>query len=68
VLWAAIQSLAACRDAGALKVVVYTGDVGTPPESILAKARERFGLELPPHDLDLEFVYVTRRRLLEAAL
>ena len=48
-----------------LRVVVYTGDVGTPPQAILDKARERFGLTLPP-ELDLEFVFVQRRHLLEA--
>lgn len=52
-------------NAGQLKVVVYTGDIGKTPEAILDKAQERFGLTLS-QDLDLEFVYVDGRSMLEA--
>ena len=65
VLWCAIQSLASMPSAAQLKVVVYTGDIGTPPEAILDKVKSRFGLTLPA-ELDLEFVYVQGRHLLEA--
>ena len=64
-LWCAIQSLGSMPHAQQLRVVVYSGDVDTPPQAILDKARERFGVALPP-ELDLEFVFVRQRHLLEA--
>jgi len=66
VLWCAIAALASHRQRSRLRVVVYSGDVGVPPDDIVRRACERFGIVVPA-DLALEFVFVTRRHLLEGA-
>jgi alpha-1,2-mannosyltransferase len=65
VLWCALQTLASVRDPRHLRVVIYTGDVGVSHEAFLAQARDRFGVDIP--DLQLRFVYVHNRHLLEAS-
>jgi glycosyltransferase involved in cell wall biosynthesis len=66
VLWCAIAALAGTRDVRNLKVVVYCGDdpSKTSVDSSLEDARRRFGITIPP-ELDVEFVFVKRRHLLE---
>ena len=65
-LWCAIAALAGARDSRGLKVVVYCGDrpEDWSVDAAVADAARRFGLVIP-RELDLEFVYVTQRHLLE---
>lgn len=66
VLWCAIAALAGARDVRNLKVVVYCGDdpSKTSVDSALEDAKKRFGITIPT-ELDVEFVFVRRRHLLE---
>eukprot|EP00937_MAST-01D_sp_MAST-1D-sp2_P002118 g2118.t1 len=83
VLWCALRALEDMAGAGErgrqLRAVIYTGDVGVPSHAILARAKERFGVELGAakaasaggggkneSKLQIEFVTVTGRALLEA--
>jgi hypothetical protein len=68
VLWCAVQALqgAGAVDRAGFRMVVYTGDRDVTAAAALARAQERFGIKMPD-DLDLEFVYVGGRSLLEAS-
>ena len=44
----------------AVKILVYTGDTDAAPDMILAKARDRFNMQIP--DTNLQFVYLHKRR------
>jgi hypothetical protein len=44
----------------AARILVYTGDTDAAPDMILAKARDRFNMQIP--DTNLEFVYLHKRR------
>ena len=46
----------------AARILVYTGDTDAAPDMILAKARDRFNMQIP--DTNLEFVYLHKRRYL----
>jgi len=64
VLWCAVRALHARYPAA--KCVIFTGDTDAAPDQILSRARERFDMEIP--EKGLEFVYLSRRRYLEAAM
>ncbi len=51
----------------AAKYVVYTGDVDAAPDQILSRVRSRFNVD-GVSEADVEFVYLHRRRAVEAAL
>ncbi|OWM69940.1 GDP-Man:Man(3)GlcNAc(2)-PP-Dol alpha-1,2-mannosyltransferase [Punica granatum] len=62
VLWCAVKAVQEeCPD---LRCVVYTGDRGTSPSSLMARAADRFGVELlsPP-----QVVHLRTRKLVEAS-
>ena len=44
----------------AAKIVIYTGDVDAAPDMILAKARDRFNMNIS--DRNLHFIYLHKRR------
>ena len=44
----------------AAKIIIYTGDTDAAPDMILAKARDRFNMQIP--DTNLQFVYLHKRR------
>ncbi|CAI5444053.1 unnamed protein product [Caenorhabditis angaria] len=64
VLWAAIRAMQ--KSHPNYKYYVYSGDFDANKEEILLKARQRFGIELDPENV--EFVYLYSRRLVEADL
>lgn len=64
-LWCAVQAMHDAPDRANFRMIIYTGDTGSSAE-MLARARERFDLTMPD-DIDLEFVHVTGRGLLEAS-
>lgn len=61
VLWCGIRSLQ--RRYEFVQCVVYTGDTEASPEQILARAKDRFNIEL---DRPVDFVYLNKRRWVEA--
>ena len=61
VLWCALKTLE--RDAGNIHCVIYTGDSASG-EAILAKANDRFGIDLS--GMPIEFVRLSRRHWIEA--
>ena len=63
VLWCAIRAIQ--KRFPAIKIVIYTGDVNSAPDQIITRARERFNLELPNTN-QLEFIYLHRRKWVEA--
>lgn len=65
VLWCAIRTMQK-RIKQDYKYIVFTGDQEASKEQILLKARQRFGIELDPNNI--EFVYLRFRRLVEADL
>ena len=48
----------------AAKIIIYTGDVDAAPDMILNKARDRFNMDIS--DRNLQFVYLHKRRYVEA--
>jgi alpha-1,2-mannosyltransferase len=64
VLWCGIRAIQ--KRFPAAKIVVYTGDVDAAPDQILLRAKERFNLDLP-NPKKLEFVYLHRRKWVEAS-
>jgi len=63
VLWCAIKALRR-RFPSSAKFVVYTGDLQSAPDQILKRAASRFQIELT--EKDVEFVYLHKRRWVEA--
>ena len=64
VLWVGLQAIR--RKFPAAKLVVYTGDVGSAPDQIIARAKSRFNLEIDNENL--EFIYLHRRKWVEAEM
>ncbi|CAB3402248.1 unnamed protein product [Caenorhabditis bovis] len=64
VLWCALRTMQ--NKFPAYKYYVYSGDLDATKEQILLKARQRFGIELDP--TNVEFVPLYLRRLVEADL
>jgi len=62
VLWCAVRAVQTRYPA--VKILVYTGDTDAAPDMILAKARDRFNMQIP--NANLEFVYLHKRRYVEA--
>jgi len=62
VLWCAVRAVQVRYPA--VKILVYTGDTDAAPDMILAKARDRFNMQIP--DTNLQFVYLHKRRYVEA--
>lgn len=62
VLWCAVRAVQVRYPAA--RILVYTGDTDAAPDMILAKARDRFNMQIP--DTNLEFVYLHKRRYVEA--
>lgn len=62
VLWAAIRTMQ--KKFPDHRYFVYSGDVEATKEQILLKARQRFGIELDP--ANVQFVYLRFRSLVEA--
>ena len=62
VLWSAVKVTQTRYPA--VKIVIYTGDTEAAPDMILAKARDRFNMNIS--DLNLSFVYLHKRRFVEA--
>ncbi|KAF1760466.1 hypothetical protein GCK72_008715 [Caenorhabditis remanei] len=62
VLWAAIRTMQ--KKYPTHKYYVYSGDTDATKEQILLKARQRFGIELDP--TNIEFIYLNWRSLVEA--
>ena len=60
VLWCAVRAVQTRYPA--VKILVYTGDTDAAPDMILAKARDRFNMQIP--NANLEFVYLHKRRYL----
>ena len=48
----------------AARIVIYTGDTEAAPDMILTKARDRFNMNIT--DRNLEFIYLHKRRFVEA--
>jgi alpha-1,2-mannosyltransferase len=67
VLWCALRALGELHKKTPLSIVVYTGDTDQKPEAILARAMDRFGVELSS-DLPVRFEYLKQRDLLEASM
>jgi len=64
VLWCAVRAIH--KRYPAATCIIYTGDTDAAPDQILAKARERFDMEIP--DTRLQFVYLHKRRYVEAEM
>uniref|UniRef100_A0A1B0D6I2 GDP-Man:Man(3)GlcNAc(2)-PP-Dol alpha-1,2-mannosyltransferase n=1 Tax=Phlebotomus papatasi TaxID=29031 RepID=A0A1B0D6I2_PHLPP len=62
VLWCAVRCL--LKKYSDVKVVIYTGDVGISPRDILKKAKNTFNVSV--QEKDVEFVYLHRRKWVEA--
>ena len=58
VLWSAVKVTQTRYPA--VKIVIYTGDTDAAPDMILAKARDRFNMNIS--DSNLSFVYLHKRR------
>lgn len=65
VLWCAIRAIQ--KRFPAAKIYVYTGDVDAAPDQIIARAKQRFNLDLSSAN-QLEFVYLHRRKWVEAEM
>uniref|UniRef100_A0A1L8E440 GDP-Man:Man(3)GlcNAc(2)-PP-Dol alpha-1,2-mannosyltransferase n=2 Tax=Nyssomyia neivai TaxID=330878 RepID=A0A1L8E440_9DIPT len=63
VLWCAVRCLLKKYPNG--KIVIYTGDVGVTPRDILKKAKNTFNVSV--QEKEVEFVYVHRRKWVEAS-
>mmetsp|Transcript_66659 Transcript_66659/g.124448 ORF Transcript_66659/g.124448 Transcript_66659/m.124448 type:complete len:509 (-) Transcript_66659:64-1590(-) len=63
VLWCAIQAV--FENYPEARVVIFTGDTNVSPAQIVEQARGRFGVEVP--EQQIEFIVLTRRRLVEAS-
>lgn len=61
-MWVAVRALQNRYDD--IKIIVYTGDVDTNKENILRKARNTFNVMVNADNID--FVFLTRRRWIEA--
>ncbi|CAN0343896.1 unnamed protein product [Ectocarpus fasciculatus] len=70
VLWRAVHTLSRLsNDLGTpLHVLIYTGDVDIKPEDILSRVARQFDISVDPAALPVSFVYLRRRRLLDASL
>jgi len=62
VLWQAVKVTQTRYPAA--KIIIYTGDVDAAPDMILNKARDRFNMDIS--DRNLQFVYLHKRRYVEA--
>jgi len=62
VLWSAVKVTQTRYPA--VKILIYTGDTDAAPDMILAKARDRFNMNIS--DNNLSFVYLHKRRFVEA--
>lgn len=62
VLWCAVRAIHARYPAA--KCIIYTGDTDAAPDQILSRARDRFDMDIPCDRL--EFVYLAKRRYVEA--
>ena len=58
VLWCAVRAVQVRYPAA--RILIYTGDTEAAPDMILAKARDRFNMQIP--DTNLQFVYLHKRR------
>ena len=58
VLWSAVKVTQTRYPA--VKIVIYTGDTEAAPDMILAKARDRFNMDIS--ERNLSFVYLHKRR------
>jgi len=63
VLWCAIKAMSK-RYPKSCKFIVYTGDIGSAPDQILARAKARFQIDLS--EVKVEFVYLHQRMWVEA--
>ena len=63
VLWCAIKAMSK-RYPKSCKFVVYTGDIGSAPDQMLARAKARFQIDLS--EVKVEFVYLHQRMWVEA--
>ena len=63
VLWCAVKATLARYPAAT--ITIYTGDTEAAPDMILAKAKDRFNMELKTDNI--HFVYLHRRGWVEAA-
>uniref|UniRef100_A0A1B0CM92 ALG11 mannosyltransferase N-terminal domain-containing protein n=1 Tax=Lutzomyia longipalpis TaxID=7200 RepID=A0A1B0CM92_LUTLO len=63
VLWCAVRCL--LKKYPACKIIIYTGDIGVTPRDILKKAKNTFNVSV--QEKDVEFVYLYRRKWVEAA-
>lgn len=70
VLWRAVHTLSRLSDdlRTPLHVLIYTGDVDIKPEDILSRVARHFDISVDPAALPVSFVYLRRRRLLDARL
>ncbi|CAB1114366.1 GT4 [Ectocarpus sp. CCAP 1310/34] len=70
VLWRAVHTLSRLSDdiGTPLHVLIYTGDVDIKPEDILSRVARHFDISVDPAALPVSFVYLRRRRLLDASL
>lgn len=70
VLWRAVRAVAELSKdlEHPLHVLIYTGDVGIPPEDILSGVSRQFDISIEPAALPVSFVYVRGRPLLDAGL
>ncbi|XP_067645074.1 GDP-Man:Man(3)GlcNAc(2)-PP-Dol alpha-1,2-mannosyltransferase isoform X2 [Eurosta solidaginis] len=64
VLWCAVRALQAKYDN--IKIVIYTGDIDSSPNSIMEKVQETFNINIDKQNTS--FVYLKRRLLVEAKL
>jgi len=62
VLWCGIRAIQ--RRFPAEKIVIFTGDINSAPDQIIAKAQQRFNIEINKENL--EFIYLHRRKWIEA--
>jgi len=62
VLWCAVMAVQTRYPAA--RIVIYTGDTDAAPDQILARARERFDMDI--QDTNLTFKYLHRRHWVEA--
>lgn len=61
VLWCAVNAVSTTHPK--VKIVIYTGDLDVSPDEIIKRAKLRFNITLPNN---LEFIYLHRRRWVEA--
>lgn len=67
VLWRAVRTLASVSKTlgRPLHVLIYTGDVGVPPEDVLSGVSRQFQITIDRSDLPVSFVCVRGRGLLD---